>query len=703
MNLSTEVQFLRGVGPQRARILESKDIFTVEDLLYYLPRRYEDRTQPRTIGQVQPGETATVVAAVRTARSYRPRRGPQSIFEAELVEGPHRLHCRWFNSDYLKKLIAPGQVLAVYGRVEPGRFGARLQMMHPQYEVVVGDDEPETSGPSLEVGRIVPVYETAGSGQLNSRFFRRILWSVLERLEAIDDPLPSAVRQKLHLPDRRQALFQTHFPDAGADLAALERFRSPGQFRLIFEEFFFLETGVAVKRRRARSAPGVPFQVTDAVRQKIKTVLPFHPTEAQKRVLKEIAADMAEPRPMSRLLQGDVGSGKTIVALQAAVLAIENGYQVAVMAPTEILATQHFLYFRSLLRAAGYHVALLTSAATPGDKVKLKRLIREGLVQVAVGTHALLVEDVEFHALGLVIVDEQHRFGVLQRMRLMQKGRWPDVLVMTATPIPRTLALTLYGELDVSVIDQMPPGRKPIVTRHVTDARAAEVYEFIRRQAAAGRQAYIVYPLVEESENPDLKSALEMYHRLSRQVFPELRLGLLHGRLSADEKDRAMGDFKAGRIQVLVATTVVEVGVDVPNAAVMLIEHAERFGLAQLHQLRGRVGRGVQKSYCILTTSGELTEEAKERIGVLTRTQDGFVIAETDLALRGPGVFFDTRQSGRPPFRIADPIRDREILELARRQAMQFIEEPPSRQEALDLVNYVREHWSRRYGLAQVG
>ncbi len=709
--LATDVKFVKGIGPERARILETKGVLTVEDLLYYLPRRYEDRTHPLPIAQVRPGETATIVSKVRATRAYQPRRGPHSIFEAELAECPHRLHCRWFNSDYLKKIISPGQVLAVYGRVEEDRRGGRLQMLHPQYEVVIGDGENEPAGPSLEVGRVVPIYETAGSGRLTSRFFRRVIYWVLEQLGSVEDPLPAAVREQLQLPHRWEALAKTHFPDPDADLAALEQFRSREQFRLIFEEFFFLETGVAVKRRKARQAPGVQFRVTEAVREKIKTVLPFHPTAAQKRVLKEIVADMTAPHPMNRLLQGDVGSGKTIVALQAAVIAIENSCQVAVMSPTEILAAQHLLYFRRLLRAAGYQVALLTSAATPAEKVKLKRLIQQGLVQIVIGTHALLEEDVEFRALGLVIVDEQHRFGVLQRLRLMQKGRWPDVLVMTATPIPRTLALAVYGELDVSVIDELPPGRQPIVTRHGPDTRAAEVYEFVRKQAAAGRQAYIIYPLVEESEKADLsngasrgalKSALEMYDRLSRDVFPELRLGLLHGRLSAEEKERTMADFKAGRIQVLVATTVVEVGVDVPNATVMVIEHAERFGLAQLHQLRGRVGRGAHKSYCILMTSGPLNDEAKERIGVLVRTQDGFEIADTDLALRGPGEFFGTRQSGIPAFRIADLLRDREILELARRTAMQFIEHPPSREEAVALVNYVREHWWRRYGLVQV-
>jgi ATP-dependent DNA helicase RecG len=698
LTLSTEVTYVKGVGPERARILETKGIATVEDLLYYLPRGYEDRTNPLTLAQAQPGQTATIVATVRSVGARRSRLGP--IFEAELAEGNRRLRCRWFHSEYLRNVISPGQVLAVHGRVEEDQSLGWLLMSHPAYEIIVGDDD--ASEPSLEVGRIVPIYESAGSGRLSSRFFRRLIYNVLQQLVTVDDPLPVAVREMAGLSHRWEALQKAHFPGPDADVAALNRFRAPGQFRLIFEEFFYLETGVALKRRRMRSAPGIAFQLTAAVREKIKLLLPFHPTAAQKRVLKEIADDMASPQPMNRLLQGDVGSGKTIVALQAAAIAIENGYQVAVMAPTEILAAQHYLYFRELCRRAGYHVALLTSAATAAGKAKLKRLIRGGLVHIAVGTHALIQEDVEFQALGLVIVDEQHRFGVLQRMKLMQKGRWPDVLVMTATPIPRTLALTLYGELDVSVIDELPPGRKPIVTRHVPDSRAAEVYEFVRKQARAGRQAYIVYPVIEESETADLKSAIEMFERLARDVFPELRVGLLHGRMRSEEKEAAMGAFKAGRTQVLVATSVVEVGVDVSNATVIVVEHAERFGLAQLHQLRGRVGRGAGKSYCILVTSGPITPEAQERIGVLTRTLDGFQIAETDLTLRGPGEFFGTRQSGLPAFRIADLVRDREVLELARRIAERFLDQAP-RHEVVKLVVYIREHWSRRYGLITVG
>jgi ATP-dependent DNA helicase RecG len=443
--------------------------------------------------------------------------------------------------------------------------------------------------------------------------------------------------------------------------------------------------------------------VNDAAREKIRRVLPFELTAAQKRVMAEIEEDMAAERPMNRLLQGDVGSGKTIVAVQAAIVALENGRQVAIMAPTEILAAQHLTYFHKLLGGLGYQVAMLAGAQRASQKDRLKHLIARGLVHVVVGTHALLEEDVEFAALGLIVVDEQHRFGVVQRLQLMKKGRWPDVLVMTATPIPRTLSLTLFGDLEVSTIDELPPGRRPILTRHKREESIAEVYDFVRSHVKAGRQAYIVYPVVEESEKQDVKSAIASHERLSRDVFPEFRVGLLHGRMKSEEKERTMTDFQAGRIQILVATTVIEVGVDVANAAVMVIEHAERFGLAQLHQLRGRVGRGAAQSYCILVSYGQLTDEGKQRIGVMRETNDGFRIAETDLRLRGPGEFFGTKQSGLPAFRIADLLRDAEIIELARREARGFIENPPSREALVELVSYVREHWSRRYGLVQVG
>ena len=431
-------------------------------------------------------------------------------------------------------------------------------------------------------------------------------------------------------------------------------------------------------------------------------MLPFKPTEAQKRVIKEIADDMQAPHPMNRLLQGDVGSGKTIVAAEAAVIAIENGYQVAVLAPTEILAAQHAFYFRQILQKLGYVTVLLTGSFSPREKAKLKQLVAEGLAHVAVGTHALLEKDVEFKRLGLAIIDEQHRFGVLQRLGLVQKGVTPDVLVMTATPIPRTLAMTLYGDLDVSVIDQLPPGRKPILTKHYTADRIEQAYSFLRKQIDEGRQAYVVYPVIEESETQAMKAAQKMHEHLSREVFPDLEIGLMHGRLASEEKEAVMQRFKEGRTQILVSTTVIEVGVDVPNATVMLIEQAERFGLAQLHQLRGRVGRGAAQSYCMLVTE-KMNDTARERIRTLVESTDGFYISEMDLKLRGPGEFFGTKQSGMPSLRVANILRDGELLEHARREAVDFIAHPPSEDELRAAVAYIRDHWQRRYGLVTVG
>ena len=430
-------------------------------------------------------------------------------------------------------------------------------------------------------------------------------------------------------------------------------------------------------------------------------MLPFKPTEAQKRVLKEIAGDMKEARPMNRLLQGDVGSGKTIVAAEAAVIAIENGYQVAVLAPTEILATQHGLYFRQILSKLGYVTLLLTGSFSSREKTQLKKLVAEGLAHVVIGTHALLEKDVEFHRLGLAIIDEQHRFGVLQRLGLVQKGVHPDVLVMTATPIPRTLAMTLYGDLDVSVIDELPPGRKPIQTTHYAADRIEQAYSFLKTQIDEGRQAYVVYPVIEESETQAMKAAQKMYEHLSKEVFPSLSVGLMHGRLGSDEKEAVMQRFKEGHVQILVSTTVIEVGVDVPNASVMLVEQAERFGLAQLHQLRGRVGRGAAQSYCILVTE-KMNDTARQRIRTLVESTDGFYISEMDLKLRGPGEFFGTKQAGLPSLRVANILRDAEILEIARREAVDFIAKPPSEEALRRAVTYIRDHWQRRYGLVTV-
>lgn len=701
LTLASDVKYLKGVGPARAELLASRGISTVEDLLYYAPFRYEDRTRITRIRDLTPGQTTTVLAKVLTGGLMRTRRGLY-IYDLAATDSSAMLRCKWFNAVYLEKqkVFRPGQRVFFYGKVEVDPYGTgNLQMVQPQFEILPEGEAGD--GPSLEVGRVVPIYESVG--KLGPRALRHLISTALASLDAeIPDRLPASVRRRNKLIDRGTALRQTHFPAKDESFGELWRFRTPAQVRLIFEEFFDVGAGLALKRRKAKAAQGIEFRVTEGLRRAIKKILPFHPTSAQKRVLKEIVDDMCSPRPMNRLVQGDVGSGKTIVAIQAALVAMENGAQVALMAPTEILATQHYLYVKQLLKPLACEVDLLISARKAAEKSVLKQRISRGAVNFVVGTHALIEEDVKFAKLGLVVVDEQHRFGVLQRYKLIRKGATPDVLVMTATPIPRTLALTLYGDLDFSVIDELPPNRAPIETRLLAERDREQALEFIRGKVRRGGQAYVVYPVVEESARLDVRPAVRMYEHLRRNVFPEFRVGLLHGRLPSEEKERAMQQFKLGEAQILVSTTVVEVGVDVANATVMLIEHAERFGLSQLHQLRGRIGRGREPSTCLLLAGEPRSEVAEERLRTLTETTDGFRIAEIDLKLRGPGEFFGTRQWGVPAFRIANLLRDQEILEWAKREASDFVERAESREEFEAFVDFLRKAWPRRYSLAGV-
>ncbi len=718
---STAVQYVKGIGPRLSEILAAKGLHTVDNLLHYLPFRYEDRLNPRGIAELRAGEMATVIAEVRTSGLFRTRRMP--IFQMTAGQGRARLKCIWFNASYLKDKFQPGQMVALYGRVQDNR--GELELVQPQFELIGGDEgeAEQKAAQSLEIGRIVPIYESAGQGKLTSRWFRRTIRTTLENLTPeLPETIPAAVRERLNLSAPVEALWKVHWPDAGESLQDLQSFRTPAHIRLIFEELFFIELGLELKRREQKAQTGIAFQLDEKVRQAIKRILPFHPTGAQKRTLKEIAGDMEKPFPMRRLLQGDVGSGKTLVAFEAAIIAIENGHQVALMAPTEILAQQHYFSARRILEPSGYRIVLLTGSLEDDRKRETRRHIAQGNAQLVIGTHALIEQKVDFAKLGLVIVDEQHRFGVMQRFKLMKKSGEPgtsndrvgtgsgigepDVLVMTATPIPRTLALTLYGDLDISVLDEMPLGRTPIVTRRVGDERSDEVWKFVRKQVTAGYQAYVVYPVIEENEESELKAAMKMYGELSKKVFPDLSVAVLHGRMDADLKEQVMRLFQQGKIQVLVSTTVIEVGVDVPNAAVMVIEHAERFGLAQLHQLRGRIGRGAAKSYCILMTGGKISEEGERRLDAMVRTTDGFQIAELDLELRGPGEFFGTRQAGLPSFQVASLIRDRDLLELAKKEAAAVLAGPNSEiaQAEIDrALRQMRSRWQKTYGLVEVG
>jgi ATP-dependent DNA helicase RecG len=914
--MQTPVKYVKRIGERIAAGLHERGVETVEDLLYHLPFRYEDRLHPKPLSSYQPGEMASIIGEVRGAVLLRTRSSP--IFEmtvgvspasppaqtlssrpeplsersepkgrsgggvpgqlagggaetpvspaasvattldptmsgllqpplasrsSQLTAPRETIKCLWFHGAYLKDKFRAGQRIALYGKLEGSRSGnalnappgsTKFKMVQPTFEILpdasaTGEDAEFTT---LEMGRIVPVYPSLGGttpwgAKLTSRWLRRVMWTIFRDLKnsgameseasgaRAEETLPAALCERLGLPSRMEALEALHFPAAGTSMTELMSARTPAHRRLIFEELWYLELGLELKRRRLREREGTAFVTNDQVRAALKQVLPFKPTGAQKRVLGEIVADMRAPRPMRRLLQGDVGSGKTIVALEAALVAIENGYQVAMMAPTEILATQHYLSARKLLRDAispsrqrPYRITLLTGSLDDRMKRDARARIFSGEADLAIGTHALVEEKVDFDNLGLVIVDEQHRFGVQQRFKLMRKQRpdargerrdtreentsaagaidsnlesrisnlvtEPDVLVMTATPIPRTLALTIYGDLEASVLDELPPGRTPIVTRRMPEERADEVWDFVRKQVAQGRQAYIVYPIIEgerddqpeldfandasaatdpgapSSPRPEaqsrsvkapsrqggvsraksargtpkqarlsptfeaapkraparakLRSASEMFEELSNGALHGLKLGLLHGRMSADDKEVTMARFQRGEIDVLIATTVIEVGVDVPNSTVMVVEHADRFGLAQLHQLRGRVGRGAAKSYCVLLTGSKISPEAELRLDAMVQTQDGFALAEIDLAQRGPGEFFGTRQAGLPEFRVASLTRDRDLLELAKAEAARFVQAPDpaiSRQERDAVWARLKQQWQRRYGLVE--
>jgi ATP-dependent DNA helicase RecG len=701
--LSNPVMYLRGVGPQRAATLEERGITTVGDLLGYLPFRYEDRIRFTPIAEIIPGQVHTIAAEVSSGggNTVRFARGRGPVFHVTVRDASGALHARFFHGAYLEGRLKEGQRLVLHGKADRDQYRpGRIEMVNPQIELIGSDDQ--SSADSTEVGRIVPVYEAIGS--ISSRMLRRIIYNVLLSLDGnVADPLPTEIRERYHFPIRREALLYVHFPPKDEKLELLNSFRGPAHVRLIFEEFFYYQLALALRRQHDRRAPANPMRVREPkIRDAIKRILPFKPTGAQKRVLAEIAADLERPTPMHRLLEGDVGSGKTIVALEAAAIVIENGYQVALMAPTEILAAQHFLSARRILQPAGYGVDLIVSGRKRAEKEGVIARAESGEAQLLVGTHALIEDPVKFRKLGLVIVDEQHRFGVLQRKKLIDKGASPHVLVMTATPIPRTLALTLYGDLDLSVIDEMPPGRTPIETRWTSDAQLPGVWEFLRREIATGRQGYVLYPVIEESKQ-ELKAATAEYERLAKTVFPKLRVGLLHGRLKTEEKDSVMEQFRRGELQILVATTVIEVGVDVPNATVMIIEHAERFGLSQLHQLRGRIGRGTEKSHCILVAPKSISGDARERIETMVATSNGFEIAEMDLKQRGPGEFFGTRQHGDAAFSFAQPLRDHELLELARREAFALAENAERAAEVVAGLESVSPAWQKRYQLASVG
>ncbi len=709
VRFDTPVQYVKGIGPRRAELLASHGIRTIGDLVGYPPFRYEDRTEFRPIKSLFEGEWVLTRGRVCSVGGFEGRSRRVSVVEVLVKDESAAITLKFFNQPYLRQSLSQGQMLIIFGQVKRDEYGRRpLVLVNPECEAV-GDE----SGPSCHSGRVVPIYRRIGD--LRTRALRQIMHAAVADLPpVVQGALPAHLEKQYRLLPRAAALQQLHFPvlrsanasERAREMEQLNSGHGPAHRRLVFEELFQFQVGIRmIRESRVRVTKARTVSLDDRVREAIKKVLPFHPTSAQKRVLGEIAQDMRSPRPMSRLLQGDVGSGKTIVAAQAAIIAVENGYQVAIMAPTEILAEQHHFNFRRLLAPLGYGLGLVKGSLTAKQKRETLSAIRAGDTRVAIGTHALIQEGVEFDNLALAVIDEQHRFGVAQRNVLREKSLHPDVLVMTATPIPRSLALTLYGDLDVSVIDELPPGRKPVLTRWFKEKERAGAYDAVRRVVAAGQQVYVVYPLVEESRKSDLRAATEMAEHLRERVFPQFSVGLLHGKMKSADKDAVMTRFAAGDIQILVATTVIEVGVDVANASLMVIEHAERFGLAQLHQLRGRVGRGAAQSECILVGDVQGSEEARRRLELMCETNDGFRIAEVDLELRGPGEVAGTRQSGIPAFKYANLIRDRKALEIARTEADRFLEKLQARpdEDARQAAAAIRRVWADHYGLALVG
>jgi ATP-dependent DNA helicase RecG len=693
--LQTPLQFVKGVGPRRAADLAKAGLRTVEDLLFRFPRRYEDRSRFQSIASLKPGAPAAVLGEVLQCGLSTTRRPGFRLFTALVQDATGQVKVVWPNQAFLKDVLKPHQRVVLFGRAE--YWGSRgLQLTAPEFEVLGEDSASEP----LHTGRIVPIYER--TGVVTPNMHRRLVHDVLGLLAApLPELLPEAVVARERWPDRRTALRQAHFPDPEHDVEALNAFRAPAQQRLIFEDFFVYQTGLALRRRQnaAVRKPHV-VAVDDTVRSRARAVLPFKLTDGQRTALRDIVADMQRPWPMQRLLQGDVGSGKTVVAFIAAMVAMENGFQVAIMAPTEILAEQHVRTLEGWLFGTGFRVGLLTGRIGDAARRRLMAEVAAGDVRLVVGTHALVQDSVGFRALSLVIIDEQHRFGVLQRGTLAGKGLHPDVLLMTATPIPRTLALTACGDMDVTVMRDRPPGRQPIRTVVQPSTRRDEVYRLMAAAVAQGRQVYVIYPIIETSEKTDLKAATEMAAHLAGDVFPDLVVELLHGRLKADHKEAVMRRFAAGEIHVLVSTTVVEVGVDVPNATVMVVEHAERFGLAQLHQLRGRIGRGAHASTCVLLYDTPWSDDAKARLSAMAESEDGFLLSERDLALRGPGDVFGTRQSGAPLLRAGDPIRDAALLEQAHVEARALVD---SDAVPAALRGHVARVWQDQFGLVLVG
>jgi len=696
--LQTPVQYLKGVGPYVASLLDKLGIKTLEDLLYHLPERYLDRQKIGKISALQPGPQQVVEAELAAFGEVPLGRSRRKIFEAVFSDGTGLLHAKWFNyySKSMAKQFKIGKRAVLCGDVE--FYRNEKQMIHPELEWQGEEEKSE----GIAHQAVVPVYPLTEG--LSQKTLRKIVAAALEKASGhLLETLPAFLLNRLGLPSYEEALKALHFPPEG-DVRRFNEKSSPAHQRIIFDEFFFLELGLALKKKDQKIEKRKALKIDSHSLGLFFSMLPFRPTRAQERSIAQISEDLQREVPMHRLLQGDVGSGKTLVAAAAASLVLKEN-QVALMAPTEILAEQHYKNLHRFLSPLGVRLGLLIGDLKGVEKKRLLEEISAGEIGLVVGTHAVIQEAVRFKALALAIVDEQHRFGVMQRAEIKKKGEKPHLLIMTATPIPRTLAMTAYGDLDVSILDELPAGRQSIDTRLYYERDLEKIYRFIRMNLEAGRQAYFVYPLVEESEAMDLKDASQMFEKLKNEVFPDYQVGLLHGKMKGEEKERTLSRFAANEIQVLVATTVIEVGIDVPNANIMIIEHAERFGLSQLHQIRGRVGRGSEKSYCFLIAAWPRSEVSEQRLKIMCESGDGFKIAEADLEIRGPGDFLGTRQSGLPDFRIANLIRDAHLLERARQEAFEYIEKDPALEssESQKLKFVLQHRWKGRLNLSQVG
>jgi len=703
-DLSAPIQYIKGVGPFRSKLLARLGIHTLRDALFYLPYRYEDRSSIKKIVHLKPNELNTVIGRVlntniKIPQSYITKKPRLKIFELTISDGSGIITAKWFNQPYLEKVFRLKDDVVLYGLVKLNYWGTGLEMLNPEYEILT-DEDPTPEQINLHTGRIVPMYRLTEG--LSQKQIRSIMHSALNTgISYISDTIPMEIIQSLKLPALKESIENVHFPSADLSLEDLNRGSTVYHKRLVFDELFTFQIGLAMMRKGELKEKGISFSPNGRFTSSLLSKLPFKLTSAQEKVFQQIIHDMKSTFPMNRLIQGDVGSGKTIVALLSMLACAESGYQAALMAPTEILAEQHYINISNMLKDISLNVQIITGSKKMNNKKKITEIITNEQADIVIGTHALIQENVNFEKLGLIIIDEQHRFGVIQRAALRKKGLNPDTIVMTATPIPRTLALTLYGDLDYCTIDELPPNRSPIITILLDKKKENQRFKYIEDEIKKGRQVYIVYPLIEESEKIDLESAIAGAEDIQKK-FPQLTAGLIHGRMKTDERELIMKKFKEGDIKILVSTTVIEVGVDVPNATLMVIMNAERFGLAQLHQLRGRVGRGRSQSYCILVQY-KAGEDSRKRLNVMARTTDGFIIAEEDLKIRGHGEFLGTKQSGLPEFKITNLFRDAKILEIARKEAFSFAEKNTSLNNFPGLKEGLQDFWGDRFDLLKIG